>query len=67
VSASKMHRLHQVKLFFPAICHITHGSKVIVQDDNRLVATGMNSSLSLPIRQWRSSISLQTVCFTRTC
>lgn len=38
VSASKMHRLHQVKLF-PAICHITHGSKVIVQDDNRLVAT----------------------------
>ncbi|SAC74184.1 protein YbcM [Enterobacter cloacae] len=39
VSASKMHRLHQVKLFFPAICHITHGSKVIVQDDNRLVAT----------------------------
>lgn len=39
VSASKMHRLHQVKLFFPAICHITHGSKIIVQDDNRLVAT----------------------------
>lgn len=39
VNASKMHRLHQVKLFFPAICHITHGSKVIVQDDNRLVAT----------------------------
>jgi len=39
VTASKMHRLHQVKLFFPAICHITHGSKVIVQDDNRLEAT----------------------------
>lgn len=39
VSASKMHRLHQVKLFFPSICHITHGSKVIIQDDNRLVAT----------------------------
>jgi hypothetical protein len=41
VSASKMHRLHQVKLF-PAICHITHGSKVIVQDENRLVATRMS-------------------------
>ena len=39
VTASKMHRLHQVKLFFPAICHITHGTKVIVQDDNRLEAT----------------------------
>jgi AraC-like DNA-binding protein len=39
VSASKMHHLHQVKLFLPAICHITHGSKVIVQDDNRLLAT----------------------------
>ncbi|MDU1084834.1 MAG: AraC family transcriptional regulator, partial [Leclercia adecarboxylata] len=39
VSASKMHRLHQVKLFYPAICHITHGSKVIIHEDSRLVAT----------------------------
>lgn len=39
VSASKMHRLHHVKLFYPAICHITQGSKVIIQDDRRLVAT----------------------------
>lgn len=39
VSASKMHRLHHVKLFYPAICHITHGSKVIIQEDNRIVAT----------------------------
>ena len=34
-----MHRLHWLSSFRPAICHITHGSKVIVQDDNRLVAT----------------------------
>ena len=39
VSASKMHRLHQVKLFYPAICHITHGSKVIIHEDSRLGAT----------------------------
>jgi AraC-like DNA-binding protein len=39
VNASKMHRLHHVKLFYPAICHITHGSKVIIQDERRLVAT----------------------------
>ncbi|MBA0206274.1 helix-turn-helix transcriptional regulator [Pectobacterium aroidearum] len=39
VSANKMHRLHHVKLFHPAICHITHGSKIIIQDDSRIVAT----------------------------
>lgn len=39
VNASKMHRLHQVKLFYPAICHITHGSKVIIHEESRLVAT----------------------------
>lgn len=39
VSARKLHRLHHVKLFYPAICHITQGSKVIIQEDNRVVAT----------------------------
>ena len=39
VSASKMHHLHKVKLFYPAICHITHGTKVIIHEDSRLVAT----------------------------
>ena len=39
VYSSQMHRLHRVKLFSAAICHITQGSKIIIQDDNRLVAT----------------------------
>ena len=38
VRSGHLHRLHQVKLFSAAICHITQGSKVIIQDDNRLVA-----------------------------
>lgn len=39
VYSSQLHRLHRVKLFSPAICHITQGSKVIIQDENRLLAT----------------------------
>jgi len=39
VYSSHKHRLHRVKLFSAAICHITQGSKVIIQDDSRLVAT----------------------------
>jgi AraC-like DNA-binding protein len=39
VYSSHQHRLHRVKLFSAAICHITQGSKVIIQDDNRQVAT----------------------------
>lgn len=39
VYSSHLHRLHRVKLFSAAICHITQGSKIIIQDDNRLVAT----------------------------
>lgn len=39
VYSSRLHRLHRVKLFSPAICHITQGTKVIIQGDNRLVAT----------------------------
>lgn len=39
VTASKMHRLHRVTLFSAALCRITHGSKVIIQDEKRLVAT----------------------------
>lgn len=39
VTSGQMHRLHRVKLFSAAICHITQGSKVIIQQDNRLVAT----------------------------
>ncbi len=35
---SHLHRLHRVTLFSAAICHITQGSKVIIQDDSRLVA-----------------------------
>ncbi|HCM1963926.1 TPA: AraC family transcriptional regulator [Salmonella enterica subsp. salamae serovar 56:l,v:z39] len=38
VRSSHLHRLHRVTLFSAAICHITQGSKVIIQDDNRLVA-----------------------------
>lgn len=39
VCSSQLHRLHRVKLFSAAICHVTHGTKVIIQDENRLVAT----------------------------
>lgn len=39
VFSSQMHRLHRVKLFSAAICHVTHGSKVIIQEDNWLVAS----------------------------
>lgn len=39
VHSSRLHHLHRVKLFSAALCHVTQGSKVIVQDDNRLVAT----------------------------
>lgn len=39
VYSRHQHRLHRVKLFSAAICHITQGSKVIIQDDSRLVAT----------------------------
>lgn len=39
VYSSHQHRLHRVKLFSAAICHITQGSQVIFQDDSRLVAT----------------------------
>lgn len=39
VYSSQKHRLHRVKLFSPAICHITQGSKIVIQGDNRLVAT----------------------------
>ncbi|MDE9612389.1 AraC family transcriptional regulator [Citrobacter portucalensis] len=38
VRSGQLHRLHRVKLFSAAICHITQGSKVIIQDENRLVA-----------------------------
>lgn len=38
VRSSHLHRLHRVTLFSAAICHITQGSKVIIQDDSRLVA-----------------------------
>lgn len=38
VRSSQRHRLHRVKLFSAAICHITQGSKVIVQENHRLVA-----------------------------
>ncbi|POT57863.1 AraC family transcriptional regulator [Citrobacter amalonaticus] len=38
VRSSQLHCLHRVKLFSAAICHITQGSKVIIQDDSRLVA-----------------------------
>ncbi|XQS18068.1 helix-turn-helix transcriptional regulator [Citrobacter telavivensis] len=38
VRSSQRHRLHRVKLFSAALCHITQGSKVIMQEDNRLVA-----------------------------
>ncbi|HGY1166976.1 TPA: helix-turn-helix transcriptional regulator [Citrobacter braakii] len=47
VNSSQLHRLHRVKLFSAAICHITHGSKVIIQDDNRLVA-GTGELLIIP-------------------
>lgn len=39
IYSSHQHCLHRVKLFSATICHITQGSKVIVQNDNRLVAT----------------------------
>ncbi|MCA1921117.1 AraC family transcriptional regulator [Buttiauxella noackiae] len=39
VYSSRLHHLHRVKLFSPAICRITQGSKIIIQDGNRLVAT----------------------------
>ena len=39
VHSSRLHHLHRVKLFSAALCHVTQGSKVIVQDENRLVAT----------------------------
>lgn len=39
VRSSHLHRLHRVKLFSAAICRITQGSKVIIQGDNRIVAT----------------------------
>lgn len=39
VYSSHKHRLHRVKLFSAAICHITQGSKVIIQDESRLIAT----------------------------
>lgn len=39
VCSTQMHRLHRVKLFSAAICHVTQGSKIIIQDDNRLEAT----------------------------
>lgn len=38
VRSGHLHHLHRVKLFSAAICHITQGSKVIIQDENRLVA-----------------------------
>lgn len=38
VHSSRLHHLHRVKLFSAALCHVTQGSKVIVQDENRLVA-----------------------------
>ncbi len=37
VRSSHLHRLHRVTLFSAAICHITQGSKVIIQDDSPLV------------------------------
>jgi hypothetical protein len=39
VRSNHMHRLHRVKLFSAALCHITQGSKVIIQEENRVVAT----------------------------
>lgn len=39
VRSNHLHRLHRVKLFSAAICHITQGSKVIIQEENRVVAT----------------------------
>lgn len=39
VRSSHLHRLHRVKLFSAALCHVTQGSKVIVQGENRIVAT----------------------------
>lgn len=47
VYSSQLHRLHRVKLFSPAICHITQGSKLIIQHDNRLVATS-NDLIIIP-------------------
>lgn len=39
VYSSQLHRLHRVKLFSAAICRVTQGSKVIIQDEDRRVAT----------------------------
>lgn len=47
VHSSRLHHLHRVKLFSAALCHITQGSKVIVQDEKRLVATS-RSLIILP-------------------
>ncbi|WP_299999244.1 AraC family transcriptional regulator [uncultured Cedecea sp.] len=47
VHSSRLHHLHRVKLFSAALCHVTQGSKVIVQDENRLVATS-RSLIILP-------------------
>jgi len=47
VHSSRLHHLHRVKLFSAALCHVTQGSKVIVQDEKRLVATS-RSLIILP-------------------
>lgn len=39
VHSSRLHHLHRVKLFSAGLCHVTQGRKVIVQGENRLVAT----------------------------
>lgn len=38
VHSGRLHHLHGVKLFSAALCHVTRGSKVIVQGEHRLVA-----------------------------
>ncbi|EHK1328173.1 helix-turn-helix transcriptional regulator [Salmonella enterica] len=48
VRSSHLHRLHRVTLFSAAICHITQGSKVIIQDDSRLVA-GPGELIIIPV------------------